>query len=73
MLLKLTVQSRSCEKHAFSVSIRVCLIETVIVMRGLFGEKVMNLLKIGPHAHLSEGGLKSKGGKDLNQENRGRV
>lgn len=71
MLLKQTVQPCSYEKHAFSVSIRVCLIETVIVMRGLLGEK-MSLLSL-PNAHLSEGGLNSEGGKDLNKEKRGGV
>lgn len=33
----------------------------------------MSLLKVGPDAHLSEGGLKSKGGKKLNKGNGGRV
>lgn len=33
----------------------------------------MSLLKVGPDAHLNESGLKSKGGKNLNKGNRGRV
>lgn len=41
-------------------------------MRGLFGEK-MSLLRVGLNAHLSEGGLKSEGGKNLNKEKRGGV